>query len=88
VHVVVGSAAELTYPDESFDSVGAFTMLRHIPTLALQNKVLAEAFRTAFSRVAIAPQGPTVTDISDSRYLSVPFGSYRALSGTRSWDFG
>ena len=45
VHVVIGSAAELTYPDESFDSVGTFTMLHHIPTLAVQNKVLAEAFR-------------------------------------------
>jgi ubiquinone/menaquinone biosynthesis C-methylase UbiE len=45
VHVVTGSAAELGYPDESFDSVGTFTMLHHIPTLALQNKVLSEAFR-------------------------------------------
>jgi SAM-dependent methyltransferase len=45
VHVVIGSAAELGYPDESFDSVGTFTMLHHIPTLALQNKVLSEAFR-------------------------------------------
>jgi ubiquinone/menaquinone biosynthesis C-methylase UbiE len=45
VRVVVGSAAELGYPDGSFDSVGSFTMLHHVPTLALQNKVLAEAFR-------------------------------------------
>jgi ubiquinone/menaquinone biosynthesis C-methylase UbiE len=45
VEVVVGSAAELSYPDESFDSVGCFTMLHHVPTLALQNKILAEAFR-------------------------------------------
>jgi ubiquinone/menaquinone biosynthesis C-methylase UbiE len=45
VRVVVGSAAELDYPDESFDSVGSFTMLHHVPTLALQNKILAEAFR-------------------------------------------
>jgi SAM-dependent methyltransferase len=45
VRVVIGSAAELGYPDESFDSVGTFTMLHHIPTLALQNKVLSEAFR-------------------------------------------
>jgi ubiquinone/menaquinone biosynthesis C-methylase UbiE len=45
VQVVIGTAAELNYPDESFDSVGSFTMLHHIPTLALQNKVLAEAFR-------------------------------------------
>jgi len=45
VRVVVGSAAELGYPDESFDSVGSFTMLHHVPTLALQDKILAEAFR-------------------------------------------
>jgi ubiquinone/menaquinone biosynthesis C-methylase UbiE len=45
VRVVTGSAAELSYPDESFDSVGCFTMLHHVPTLALQNKILAEAFR-------------------------------------------
>jgi len=45
VRVVTGSATELSYPDESFDSVGSFTMLHHVPTLALQNKLLAEAFR-------------------------------------------
>ena len=38
-------SAELSYPDESFDSAGCFTMLHHVPTLALQNKILAEAFR-------------------------------------------
>jgi SAM-dependent methyltransferase len=40
-----GAATELSDPDESFDSVGSFTMLHHVPTLALQNKLLAEAFR-------------------------------------------
>jgi ubiquinone/menaquinone biosynthesis C-methylase UbiE len=45
VEVVVGSAAELSFPDESFDSVGCFTMLHHVPTLVLQNKILAEALR-------------------------------------------
>jgi SAM-dependent methyltransferase len=45
VDVVVGSGAELSYPDDSFDSVGSFTMLHHVPTLALQNKILSEAFR-------------------------------------------
>ena len=42
---MTGSGADLSYPDESFDSVGCFTMLHHVPTLALQNKILAEAFR-------------------------------------------
>ena len=45
VEVVVGDATELSHPDGSFDSVGSFTMLHHVPTLALQNKILAQAFR-------------------------------------------
>jgi ubiquinone/menaquinone biosynthesis C-methylase UbiE len=45
VEVVTGSGAELAYPDDSVDSVGTFTMLHHVPTQALQNKILAEAFR-------------------------------------------
>jgi SAM-dependent methyltransferase len=45
VEIVTGSATELDYPDASFDSVGCFTMLHHVPTIALQNAILAAAFR-------------------------------------------
>ncbi len=45
VQIVIGSATELAYPDDTFDSVGSFTMLHHVPTLAAQNAILAEAFR-------------------------------------------
>jgi ubiquinone/menaquinone biosynthesis C-methylase UbiE len=45
VEVVVGSAAEVGYPDESFDTVATCTMLHHVPTRALQDRILAEAFR-------------------------------------------
>lgn len=45
VDVATGDATALTYPDESFDSVGAFTMLHHIPTAAAQNRLFAEALR-------------------------------------------
>jgi ubiquinone/menaquinone biosynthesis C-methylase UbiE len=45
VEIVTGSAASLAYPDASFDSAGCFTMLHHVPTTAMQNKILAEAFR-------------------------------------------
>jgi SAM-dependent methyltransferase len=45
VTIITGSATELGYPDESFDSVGTFTMLHHVPTVAQQNKILAEALR-------------------------------------------
>jgi len=45
VAVVAGDAADLSFPDESFDSAGSFTMLHHVPTPALQNKILAEVLR-------------------------------------------
>jgi SAM-dependent methyltransferase len=45
VTVATGDATALTYPDASFDTVGAFTMLHHIPTAAGQNRLLAEALR-------------------------------------------
>jgi ubiquinone/menaquinone biosynthesis C-methylase UbiE len=45
VEVVSGDAAALSYPDGSFDTVATCTMLHHVPTRALQDKVLAEAFR-------------------------------------------
>lgn len=45
VEVVTGDATRIRYRKASFDSVGCFTMLHHVPTLAQQNKILAEAFR-------------------------------------------
>ncbi|HEY2550852.1 MAG TPA: class I SAM-dependent methyltransferase [Streptosporangiaceae bacterium] len=45
VTVVVGDAAQLSFPDASFDSAGTFTMLHHVPTAELQYRVLAEAYR-------------------------------------------
>src|ERR1700744_5924186 len=42
VEAVVGDATSLGYPDGSFDSVGMFTMLHHVPTRALQDRILAE----------------------------------------------
>jgi ubiquinone/menaquinone biosynthesis C-methylase UbiE len=45
VEVVTGSGTDLSYPDASYDCVGCFTMLHHVPTLAMQNQILAEAFR-------------------------------------------
>jgi ubiquinone/menaquinone biosynthesis C-methylase UbiE len=45
VEVMPGDAAALGFPDASFDTVATCTMLHHVPTRALQDKVLAEAFR-------------------------------------------
>lgn len=45
VVVEIGDASALGFADATFDSVGAFTMLHHIATAALQNQVLGEALR-------------------------------------------
>jgi SAM-dependent methyltransferase len=45
VTVEVGDCTQARFADESFDSVGTFTMLHHLPTEALQYATLAETFR-------------------------------------------
>jgi ubiquinone/menaquinone biosynthesis C-methylase UbiE len=45
VEVISGDAAALEFGDGSFDSVACFTVLHHVPTLSLQNRLLAEALR-------------------------------------------
>ena len=45
VTVDTGDAARMPYADESFDAVGSFTMLHHVPTAAAQYQILAEALR-------------------------------------------
>lgn len=45
VTVQVGDCTAAPFPDASFDAVGAFTMLHHLPTHALQFATLTEAFR-------------------------------------------
>jgi SAM-dependent methyltransferase len=45
VAVEVGDCTQVPFPDESFDSVGSFTMLHHLPTAQEQFRTLCEAFR-------------------------------------------
>ena len=45
VEVYVGDATAMPWDGDSFDAVGGFTMLHHIPTIGGQNRVLAEAYR-------------------------------------------
>jgi ubiquinone/menaquinone biosynthesis C-methylase UbiE len=45
VEVIVGDASAMTFASATFDSVGSFTMLHHVPTVSLQDKVIGEMFR-------------------------------------------
>lgn len=43
--IEVGDSTQVPFADESFDSVGCFTMLHHLPTAQEQFRTLCEAFR-------------------------------------------
>lgn len=45
VDVVTGDATQLPFDDRSIDSAASFTMLHHVPTVALQDALLAEVAR-------------------------------------------
>lgn len=45
VEVIDGDASALGFGDDTFDSVGCFTMLHHVPTDRLQNAIFAEVLR-------------------------------------------
>ncbi|SPM43049.1 SAM-dependent methyltransferase [Mycobacterium numidiamassiliense] len=43
--IIKGDATNTGLPDDEFSSVVSFTMLHHVPTVDLQDKLFAEAFR-------------------------------------------
>jgi ubiquinone/menaquinone biosynthesis C-methylase UbiE len=45
VRVIEGDATAMPFADSEFSGVVSFTMLHHVPSRELQNKVLAEVFR-------------------------------------------
>lgn len=45
VRVVPGSGAAMPFPDNGFSGVVCFTMLHHVPSVALQDELFAEAHR-------------------------------------------
>lgn len=45
VEIVHGDAAKMPFPDAAFTGVACFTMLHHVPTPELQDRVFAEACR-------------------------------------------
>jgi ubiquinone/menaquinone biosynthesis C-methylase UbiE len=65
VQVRQGDATEMPFPDGRFSAVVCFTMLHHVPTPSLQNRIFAEAHRV------LRPGGVFLG--SDSRGLGLRF---------------
>jgi ubiquinone/menaquinone biosynthesis C-methylase UbiE len=60
VEVVEADATAMPFPDGSFSAVLSFTMLHHVPSVTLQDRLLAEAWRVlrpggAFAGTDTAP---------------------------------
>ena len=45
VRVMQGNAMDMPFEDRQFSAVLAFTMLHHVPSVLLQNKLIAESYR-------------------------------------------
>jgi len=45
VRIVIGDATEMPFPDEEFSAVVSFTMLHHVSSTALQDRLLAQVWR-------------------------------------------
>ena len=45
VEIVRGDATDLTYPDGRFTGAACFTMLHHVPSVELQDRLFAEVAR-------------------------------------------
>ncbi|MGC1361626.1 MAG: class I SAM-dependent methyltransferase [Silvibacterium sp.] len=63
ITVLCESATEMSLPDATFDGAVCFTMLHHVPSLALQDQLLAEVARV------LRPGG--IFAGTDSRYSRV-----------------
>ena len=67
VQIVHGDATSLSYPDDSFSGAACFTMLHHVPTKELQDRLFAEVARV------LRPGAPLVaSDSLASEELKTP----------------
>jgi len=62
VEIVVGDATALGYPDGRFTGAACFTMLHHVPTIALQDRLFAEVARVLRPRAALVASDSLASD--------------------------
>ena len=62
VEIVVGDATALGYPDGRFTGAACFTMLHHVPTVALQDRLFAEVSRVLRPGAALVASDSLASD--------------------------
>jgi ubiquinone/menaquinone biosynthesis C-methylase UbiE len=62
VEIVNGDATSLSYPDDRFSGAACFTMLHHVPTVALQDRLFAEVARVLRPGAALVASDSLASD--------------------------
>jgi 16S rRNA A1518/A1519 N6-dimethyltransferase RsmA/KsgA/DIM1 with predicted DNA glycosylase/AP lyase activity len=62
VEIVVGDATALGYPDARFSGAACFTMLHHVPTTELQDRLFAEVARVLRPGAALVASDSLASD--------------------------
>jgi SAM-dependent methyltransferase len=62
VEIVVGDATALGYPDGRFTGAACFTMLHHVPTIELQDRLFAEVARVLRPGAALVASDSLASD--------------------------
>ena len=62
VQIVHGDATSLPYPDQSFSGAACFTMLHHVPTAELQDRLFAEVARVLRPGAALVASDSLASD--------------------------
>jgi len=62
VQIVHGDATSLGYADDSFSGAACFTMLHHVPTVELQDRLFAEIARVLRPRAPLVASDSLASD--------------------------
>ncbi len=82
VHVIEGDATAMPFPDRHFSAAVSCTMLHHVPSPQLQDRLLAEAFRV------LRPHGIFVGSDSTSSLLFRTFHWFDTMVLVEPEQFG
>lgn len=68
VEIVEGDATRLAYPDDRFSGAVCFTMLHHVPTIALQDRLFAEVSRVLRPGAALVASDALASDALEAHH--------------------